>query len=129
EPTALGAEAEPGWAPRAADMLARWSDHLDLLNDWCAWRRARDAALRLGLNDAIDRFERGDIERAHWRHAFERGFGERWFNAIADSIDVVREFNAANHERIVDRFRRLDRRLIERTRDAVTARLSTNVPA
>jgi very-short-patch-repair endonuclease len=125
---ALG-EAEASWLGGMKTTLERWSGSLSELNDWCAWRRARSAAAQAGLTELIDKYESGTISRNELSDAFERSFGELWFNATANSIEAIRGFNAASHAKTIEQFRSIDKVLIDRTRHAVTARLSATAPS
>jgi len=126
---AFGEGLTKAWLGCAAGVLQRWAGALDELNDWCAWRRARDEAVEAGLDKLISAFETGSLVRADVRDAFERGFGEPWFNAVANTVDAVRRFNASGHAKTIERFRAIDRALIERTRYAVTSRIAETAPA
>lgn len=126
---ALGPERSAGWLPTARGVLARWLSGLTDLNDWCGWRQARDAAEAGGLCDLVETYERGEISREMLGDVFERGYGQAWFNAVANAVDAVREFNANSHGKTVAHFRRVDRALIDATRTTVAAQLSANAPA
>ena len=126
---AFGTGLEIGWLSRVDDVLHRWSDSIPQLNDWCAWRRARDSATKQGLTDLIEQYERGELKRDQLNDVFERSFGEKWFTAIANSTVAIREFNAGAHTNMITRFRRIDQLLIDRTHQMVVARLSERMPA
>ncbi|MEL6795597.1 MAG: DUF4011 domain-containing protein [Planctomycetota bacterium] len=112
-----------------ARTLGRWRDHLSELNTWVTWRAARDEAVESGLGDIVELYERGGCERDDLYAVFVRSFGRPWFNAVADSVDAVRSFNAASHGDSVDRFRDLDSRCIRATRGVVAAKLAERAPA
>lgn len=117
------------WLNEAKSVFKRWLDGLPELNDWCMWRRARDEAASAGLSGLLEQLEHGEINRTALRDAFERSFGEKWFNTIASSVDAIRNFNAGSHTKTIERFRQIDQQLIGRTRYAVTAALSKSMPS
>lgn len=125
--TAFSAE-HGGWLEVAACTLRRWIGGLEDLNDWCAWRQSRDAAALAGLEDLVDLYERGGCRREELATVFERSFGQKWFNAVANGVEVVRSFNAEAHTDAIRRFRDLDKRLIGLTKRVVGARLKAAAP-
>lgn len=113
-----------GWLTAMRAVVARWLNAIPELNDWCAWRRARDAAAGQGLSELLDKLERGDISWSVLSDVFERSFGEKWFNAVGNSVEVVRDFNAKSHESTIEHFRQLDRAMIVATSRVIAARLT-----
>lgn len=126
---AFGDGVKRDWAARVEESFNRWSFANPQLNDWCVWRRARDAAAALNLTDLITRYERGELARGQLRDTFERSYGEKWFNAVANSVEAIRTFNTGSHQKTIERFRALDKALIQHTRDTITARLRERMPA
>jgi len=128
-----GAEAfseslQSGWLSAAEQVFERWLNGLSQLNDWCTWRRARLAAAETGLAPVIEQYERGELKRLEIADAFERSFGEAWFNTVASSVETIQHFNANTHNTSIKRFRLIDQQLIEQTRYAVSARLNEGLP-
>lgn len=118
----------PHWLATIRDTLARWADNLGELNTWCSYREARDAAIALGLNQLVAGYESGDFTRPDLNTIFWRSFGGAWFSAVADQVDAVRTFNADSHLCTTERFRLLDKQMIELTRHRITARLDEQRP-
>ena len=121
-------KAEP-WLARVEETLTRWTSALPMLNDWCAWRTARDRAAGGGLGDLVTRFESGDLDRSELADAFERGFGDAWFTAVANDVPAIRQFNAPAHAQTIARFRRIDSELFSRARQTVAANLAARMPS
>lgn len=117
-----------GWLSVMRTVLARWTNGLSELNDWCAWRQVRDMAAKQGLGDCLDKLERGEIARSNLSDVFERSFGERWFNAVANSIAAVRDFNGAAQNKTIAHFRSADKMLIDATRRVIGAKLGDGMP-
>ncbi len=122
-------ETPSGWLPAVHAMLERWSGALSELNHWCSWRHARDHAADTGLGDLVRRFEQGDLTRDQLEDVFERSFGERWFNAIANAVPAIRGFNPDTHSKTIDRFQATDQAIIDKTRAVVAAKLYRNAPS
>lgn len=136
-PAALGGDAgEPGagpgpgpgaewaWTDRVGACLRRWSGGLDGLNAWCVWRGACEAAGAQGLGPLVAALERGELAAEGVSEAFERAFGEPWFNANADADPVIRGFNAERHNADVAAFRELDRAAIGGASGVIASRVA-----
>ena len=126
--SAWGPAGEGAWTVLARAAMGRWLDHLAVLNDWCVWRRERDAAAGAGLGPLVEAYESGGVARAELSEVFERSFGERWLVQVADASEPIRSFNARAHAGTIDRFRGLDTELIRLTRLTVAARLAERLP-
>lgn len=124
---AFGKDA-PRWLGTAHETLTRWADHLGELNNWCSYREARDAAIALGLTQLVTGYESGEYTRQDLGTIFWRSFGNAWFAAVADRVEAVRTFNADSHLSTAERFRLLDKQMIELTRHRITARLDEERP-
>ncbi|MBN4082606.1 DUF4011 domain-containing protein [Phycisphaeraceae bacterium AH-315-B13] len=111
------------------DMFDRWLGGLDRLSGWCGWRRARDAAADAGLGKLVEAYERGDVPRESLGDAFEYAYGVQWFNATANSVDVIREFNSDIHATVVDRFCSVDSGIIEKTKAVVASIIGESTPS
>lgn len=124
----FGSSGDP-FLSTAETRFSKWRDHLDQLDQWCAWRSACANAQDAGLGDLLQRYEDGRLTRDQLVPAFERSFHEDWFNATANSIDIVRTFNAHTHQQAIDRFGQMDLQAITQSRHVITSRLSFNLPA
>ncbi|MGE3110108.1 MAG: DUF4011 domain-containing protein [Phycisphaerales bacterium] len=117
-----------GWLPVMRQVLERWASGLPELNDWCAWRQARDVAANQGLGDFVGKLDRGEISRSDLSDVFERSFGEKWFNAAANANAAVRDFNGAAQNKVIAHFRDADEALISSTRTVIGAKLGDGMP-
>lgn len=124
-----GKQEHNGWIPTVQDALARWRSAIPALNDWCTWNRARHHGLSVGLDDLVQQYEQGTLQRHQLQETFERSYAERWFNAVADSVDAVRQFNSSSHQKTIERFRTLDQALIRKTREVIVSRLRKELPS
>ncbi|MBX2850182.1 MAG: DUF3320 domain-containing protein [Phycisphaeraceae bacterium] len=121
-------EGAPRWLEQVHVTLQRWADHLGELNNWCSYRAARDAGIKLSLHKLVDGYETGVFKLQDLRAIFWRSFGGAWFAAVADGDDAVRGFNADAHLSTAERFRLLDKQMIELTRHVITDRLDQDRP-
>lgn len=103
--------------------------HQSGLHAWCAWRKAREEAVRLGLSALVGAIEAGAVAGPDIRTAFEVNYCRWWLVATVDNDMVIRTFVSAEHERRVSDFRALDDKFIRITRDWIRARLCAELPA
>lgn len=118
----------PRWLGTVHETLQRWADHLGDLNNWCSYRAARDATIELGLFKIVEGYEHGELPIQDLQTVFWRSFGRAWFAAVADQVEPVRGFNEDAHLATAERFRLLDKQMIELTRHVVTDRLDRDRP-
>jgi hypothetical protein len=123
------AAGRAGWTAAVGEMLDRWMSSLNELNVWVTWRGTRGNAVTSGLRELVELYEQGTIDRESIEPVFWRSFGTAWFNAVADSVEAIRSFNAASHADAVTSFRELDARVIEQTRAVVASKLAENAPS
>lgn len=116
------------WLVEANKTFSRWLQNLGDLDQWCAWRKARDLAINAGLNDLVTRYEKQLITREQISNVFERSFGEKWFNAVANQVPAIRSFNLQEHQDIIKQFGALDRDLINFTSNHIAGRLADHIP-
>ncbi|MEO0474502.1 MAG: DUF3320 domain-containing protein [Planctomycetota bacterium] len=121
-------KATPGWLGAVHETLDRWANHLGDLNNWCSYRATRDKAIALGLHELVAGYEAGNFDLGELQTVFWRSFGGAWFSAVADGDDAVRGFNADAHLSTAERFRLLDKQMIELTRHVITQRLDQDRP-
>lgn len=98
------------------------------LRAWCAWRKARDEALLLGLGAVAEAIEHGTVALGSVREAFETNYCRWWLNTVVDSDNVLRNFVSAEHEKRIKDFQVLDDRFTELTQAWVRARLCAELP-
>jgi very-short-patch-repair endonuclease len=98
------------------------------LNAWCAWRKACQQAIALGLAPLVAGLENGAIAPGTTRRAFDTGYSRWWLNAVVDNEPVIRSFVAAEHEKRIGDFRALEAQYTELTRAWVRATLCADLP-
>jgi very-short-patch-repair endonuclease len=98
------------------------------LKAWCAWQKARQEAIAVGLGPVVEALEEGVCAAANVRDVFEVDYCQWWASAVVDQEDVVRSFVSAEHEKRINDFRALDDRFTRLTRDWVRASLCSGIP-
>jgi hypothetical protein len=98
------------------------------LSAWCAWRKARDESVVIGLATLVAAIEAGSIPVANGQRAFEANYCRWWLNATVESEPVIRSFVSAEHEKRIADFRALDQQFTALTRKWVRAKLCADLP-
>lgn len=98
------------------------------LHAWCAWRKARNEAVSIGLAPLVMGIEQGMVGLGEVRDAFETDYCRWWLNTIVDTDEVLRGFVSAEHEKRIVDFRVLDERFTELTRSYIHAGLCAGLP-
>ena len=102
--------------------LASWDR--DRLRPWCRWQETRSQALDAGLAALVAAVESGLIEPGAFVETFERSYSEAWYKHTISADPVLRDFQSDSHERAIARFRHLDDRLLQATRESVRSRIA-----
>jgi very-short-patch-repair endonuclease len=98
------------------------------LNGWCAWQKARQDAVKVGLGSLVQGIETGVVARGSFRNAFEVNYSRWWLDAVVDNEEVIRTFVSAEHEKRIRDFKALDDRFTDLTRSYVRASLCSELP-
>lgn len=128
EPVAWGHQTEPRCVERLTDILSGWQNQTGQLRLWCAWMKERSEALALKLGPLVEAYEEGRFGNAELTQAFERSFCHGWVGQIMGQEDELRRFSRQSVEDRVARFRALDDRISQLTRQEIQARLSARIP-
>ncbi|MCA6215952.1 DUF3320 domain-containing protein [Ideonella sp. B7] len=110
---------------RCKEIIA--SEHK--LNAWCAWRKASQQAMAVGLSPLVGGLVSGAVSPADVRRVFETNYCRWWLNAVVDSEPVIRSFVSAEHERRILDFKMLDGRFTDLTKAWLRANLCKALPA
>ena len=123
----LTPEAQQALGDLTIPDLARYGEILAAqeprLRAWCAWQKAKQQGLGLGLGPLVQAIEKGQLGKGTIRPGFETDYCRWWLNAVVDGEEVVRTFVSAEHEKRIEDFRALDDRFTKLTRDWVRAQL------
>ncbi|MCB9836725.1 MAG: DUF4011 domain-containing protein [Phycisphaera sp.] len=125
---AFGSDAA-GWLGHVREVLDRWPKGLGDLNNWCVYNTARDAAIFVGLNDLVTKYESGELTNDQLSPVFEASYAKRWFTAVANSVEAIRTFNADLRNSQIERFQALDKDVILLTRTVVAGKLADASPS
>lgn len=128
DPALVVADGEADWAGALGSHFAGWAASAAHLRDWCAWRGVVQRAEGLGLSPLLAAMEGGLLAPADAHRAFEANYARWWITVAADDLPRLRGFVAATHEKRIERFRDLDRRMLELSARVARARITEAMP-
>jgi very-short-patch-repair endonuclease len=98
------------------------------INQWCAWLRARDEAIGLGLAPMVMAIEQGQVPVGQIKKAFEAAYCRWWASRQIDSEEPLRLFSVNEHEDQRASFKKLDDAVQKLTVQHIRARLCAGIP-
>jgi len=119
---------ETDWAGALGSHLAGWAASAAHLRDWCAWRGVVQRAEGLGLSPLLAAMEGGLLAPADTSRVFEANYARWWITVAADELPRLRGFVAATHENRIERFRDLDRQMLDLSARLARARITEAMP-
>jgi very-short-patch-repair endonuclease len=128
EPAAWGEPNQPGYIDRMTEALAGWKTQTGQLRLWCAWRKERDEAVALKLDPLVAAAEQGELTPDQLEETFERSFYAGWVDQVTGQQEELRRFSRQSLEERIARFKALDDRFSQLTRQEIQARIAARIP-
>ena len=128
DPVAIIEASDIGWAEALAAHLDRWTTAARHLRDWCAWRGMVQRGAALGIGEILSAMEDGLIAPSEAPRVFEANYARWWVGLAVDASAPLKGFVAARHEQQIERFRTLDKRLLELASRLIRATLTSAIP-
>ena len=125
---AWGTDSEPGRLDTIATTLEAWRDNPALLRDWTYYRATRRDADEAGLTQLIAAHGARVIPAGRLTDVFRKSLIAQWHAQTLAQEPALAGFHRLDHERQIDRFRSLDRQLLELSSEQVRAELSKRLP-
>jgi len=116
------------WHDDILEKANGWISHLDVLRDWCTWRRVRSQAEEQGLLPLVIPYEDGRLSNDQLKDAFERGLYKKIANYIIARDEQFVSFSGNVFEETLLRFKEADEEYTRLTQQEIVARLSSRVP-
>jgi hypothetical protein len=128
EPGSVVSEDLPNWAVALTGHFDGWAASARHLRDWCAWRGTVQRAEALGLAPLLVAIENGSVAQTEAIRVFEANYARWWISLAADDLPRLRGFVAATHEQRIERFRSLERKMLDLSARLARARIAGGVP-
>lgn len=116
------------WIPCMRVQADHWLKNMDLLRDWCAWRRVREKSAQAGLLPLLESLEKGKLSLELAVPAFERAL----YRACAEHLILesapLKAFSSRLFEESVKQFQEWTDRFEQITREEIAARLAAKIP-
>ncbi|MES2643696.1 MAG: DUF3320 domain-containing protein [Myxococcota bacterium] len=125
----LPAPTDPTWWSTVGASLAEWESGMLRFRAWCLYNKACAAVDAVGLAPVVTAHRAARVRAAALSDAAERAVLTRWVAAVRDAEPALRDFDGAEQDRRVTRFRTLDRAHVDLSRTRVLARLDARRPA
>ncbi|MBL6459278.1 DUF3320 domain-containing protein [Belnapia sp. T6] len=122
------AEGVSDWPKTLAAHFNGWAASARHLRDWCAWRGIVQKAEAFGLASLLAAMENGTFAPPDAVRVFEANYARWWIGVAADDLPRLRSFVAATHEQRIQRFRVLDRKMLDLAARVARARIAGGVP-
>ncbi len=125
---AFGPEDEPGFAARVRGRLERWGAEASALRAWVGCREAAGRLEADGLGPLVEAWEEGRLARHELVPSYRRHAAEHLLEGIVAGDERLRTFRGDRHGKRIERFRALDREVVELAGREVRSRLASRVP-
>ncbi|MBS1001350.1 DUF3320 domain-containing protein [Acetobacter persici] len=125
---ALVENSHATWLDAMMETLESWKQSARDLRDWCSWKQACHNAVRQGLTPLITAIEQGLVAAQDVPWVFEANYARWWVRFAIDQSPLLRSFVAATHEKRIERFRALDRKLMDMSVRLIRAQLAGQIP-
>lgn len=106
----------------------RWISGIDSLRDWVGWNQTSDKAIKEGLDQLVAFYEQGIIQGDDVVNLLMKSLYHCCADYIIENDERLSNFNGRLFEEKIRKFRQLNRRFENLTREELVARLSAKVP-
>ncbi|MDP2306112.1 MAG: DUF3320 domain-containing protein, partial [Pseudomonadota bacterium] len=125
----LPAPTDTTWWAAVRVSLAALEAAMPRFRAWCLYNKACAAVDAVGLSPIVTAHRAARVPASALSDTAERAVLTRWVAAVRDAEPALRNFDGAEQDRRVARFRTLDRAQVDRSRTRVLAILDARRPA
>jgi very-short-patch-repair endonuclease len=105
-----------------------WLNSLPKLRSWSIYLLAQNQINELGFENLTIEFSKGKIKSSQLPAYFDLAFYSWLSEKITNEVQLLGEFHSGDHERVIEQFKTLDKKLLKLSEKAVKAKLSSNIP-
>lgn len=95
---------------------------------WMSWRKSCRVADDLGLQPFAEALKTGTLAHQDARSAFVLSYVRWWLPGVLDRHDVLRQFQAFQHENLIQQYRDLDELIRQRSVNVVSVQRQHRLP-
>ena len=112
------------------NQLLALTEHKNYLNKWCNWIEIKNKALQLQLDDVVNALENNilDTDPHKIGRQFEIAFCIWLSDILVSDSQILRRFNARQHNQLISEFRQLDQEIASTTSDYILAKHRSRKP-
>jgi very-short-patch-repair endonuclease len=110
-----------GWLKRLEENRGR-------LNEWINFQQLKKGCEEIGLADCLEMAMNRKLKASQLVSAFYKRFYQLWLDAIYKQDETLREFNSDHYSRLLEEFRRLDKKQLETARQRIQRKLASRRP-
>ncbi len=104
------------------------NENSDLLANWCSFYSSQQKLSDMGLSFAVEPLLSGKLNSDTLLSCFRKKIYAYYIDTISKEDEVLREFNSAQLEDKIERFRQINEELQRVTREEIRARLIARLP-
>lgn len=116
------------WFSVVDQRTADWTENIEGLREWCAWRATRKRALEAGLGPLVTAYEAGSLENEEVVASFEKGLKKACAEYIIAREPALNLFSGKLFEEEIRQFRQTNDYFEELMRKEIYARLAAKIP-
>ncbi|MBL8910241.1 MAG: DUF3320 domain-containing protein, partial [Archangium sp.] len=120
--------AEAEHLTQSAARATRIREQVGQLREWGAYRRNRDACVKLGLTRSVKVLERAEFDGRELVERFTRGWQAWWLQQRVAQSRALASFDGLKLDGKEQRYAEADRALRDLARDEVRSRLAARLP-
>ncbi len=117
------------WITDSEKIVKGWIDNIDLLRDWCNWLIIKQKVEVTELKPLVSLFEKGEIEAGQIVDIFKKGLYRSCAEYIIGKEAVLSSFNGKLFEDKIRKFKEINQRFEELTKEELFAKLASKIPS
>jgi very-short-patch-repair endonuclease len=124
----FGMKAEEILIENLITKLKQGLERDEAIYEWISYRRERDKCSQIGIGAIATRADNNEISSKNLVPQYEYAYGNAVIEKAMRERKCLREFDGDSHSQLIDKFKNLDRKLIEITRQYLAAMIWEGMP-
>lgn len=111
------------------NLCRNWTSGIESLRDWVSWNQTKNKAGSAGLNQLVINYEKGEIEGKDIVNYFNASLYRCCADYIIEQEDQLSSFNGKIFEEKIRKFRQINIRFEDLTKEELYAKLASRIPS